>query len=127
MLSMGWTSITGDAINSVTPLVVFAIVFGLSMDYMVLMASRMKEEWHAGRSHRAAISVGMRKTSGLVMSAAVIMIGVFLSFTIAKISIVQELGIGLAIAVALDALIVRPFLLPAILALIGHRVWGMAR
>ncbi|MFZ2562459.1 MMPL family transporter [Corynebacterium variabile] len=124
LLSAGWKLITGDAINSVTPLVIFAIIFGLSMDYMVLMASRMKEERLAGKGHADAIAVGMRKTSGLVVSAAVIMIGVFLSFTIAKISIIQELGIGLAIAVALDALIVRPFLLPAVLALLGDAAWG---
>lgn len=124
LLSAGWRVVTGDAINSVTPLVVFAIIFGLSMDYMVLMASRMKEERVRGHEHRDAIRIGMQKTSRLIISAAVIMIGVFLSFTVAKISIIQELGLGLAIAVALDALVVRPFLLPAVLALMGDRVWG---
>lgn len=124
LLSAGWRITTGAAVNSVTPVVIFAIVFGLSMDYMLLMASRMREEWRAGGGHRSAVAVGLRRTSGLVISAAVIMIGVFLSFTVAEISIVRELGIGLALAVAMDALVVRPFLLPAVLLLIGPRIWG---
>ncbi|MEJ4098913.1 MMPL family transporter [Corynebacterium mastitidis] len=124
LLSFLWRIFTGSPINSVTPLVIFAIVFGLSMDYMVLMAARMKEEWVRGRDHAMAIAVGVQKTSRLVISAAIIMIGVFLSFMVAKISIIQELGLGLAMAVALDALVVRPLLFPAILGIVGERVWG---
>ena len=124
LLSLLWRTTTGESINSVTPIVIFAIVFGLSMDYMVLMASRMKEEFNAGAGHTEAISLGVLKTSPLVISAAIIMIGVFLSFMVAEISIVRELGLGLAMAVAMDALIVRPLLLPAALTLIGPRVWG---
>lgn len=124
LLSFLWRIFTGSPINSVTPLVMFAIVFGLSMDYMVLMAARMKEEWVHGRDHAMAIAIGVQKTSRLVISAAIIMIGVFLSFMVAKISIIQELGLGLALAVALDALVVRPLLFPAILGIVGERVWG---
>ncbi|WP_246858128.1 MULTISPECIES: MMPL family transporter [unclassified Corynebacterium] len=124
MLSGVWRIATGNSINSVTPIVIFAIVFGLSMDYMVLMASRMKEIFTHEATHIQAISEGVNKTSRLVISASVIMIGVFLSFMVAEISIVRELGLGLAIAVSLDALIVRPLLLPAILALLGTKVWG---
>lgn len=127
ILSFGWKQLTGDAINSVTPLVVFAIVFGLSMDYMVLMTSRMKEEFIGSRDHVESIAIGISKTSRLVISAAVIMIGVFLSFTVAEISIIRELGLGLAVAVALDALVVRPLLLPAVLYLVGPRVWGKVK
>lgn len=123
-LAWGWQGATGAPINSVTPLVIFAIIFGLSMDYMVLMVSRMKEERRAGASHERAIKIGLHRTSGLIISAALIMIGVFASFTVAEISIIRELGLGLALAVALDALIVRPFGLPAILTLAGERVWG---
>lgn len=125
MLSFIWRVLTGDSINSVTPIVIFAIVFGLSMDYMVLMASRMKEEFSAGATHVEAIALGVTKTSRLVISAAIIMIGVFLSFMVAEISIVRELGLGLAMAVALDALIVRPLLFPSVLRLIGSSVWGV--
>ncbi|MGV0340927.1 MMPL family transporter [Corynebacterium mastitidis] len=124
LLSFLWRIFTGSPINSVTPLVIFAIVFGLSMDYMILMAARMKEEWVHGRDHAMAIAVGVQKTSRLVVSAAIIMIGVFSSFMVAKISIIQELGLGLAMAVALDALVVRPLLFPAILGIVGERVWG---
>lgn len=124
MLSFIWEVVTGDSINSVTPIVIFAIVFGLSMDYMVLMASRMKEEFIKTAGHRRAIALGITKTSRLVVFAAIIMIGVFFSFLVAEISIVREIGVGLAIAVAADALIIRPLLLPAILALIGPSVWG---
>lgn len=124
MLSLSWRLFTGESVNSVTPIVIFAIVFGLSMDYMVLMASRMKEEFAAGAGHAEAIALGVTKTSRLVISAAIIMIGVFLSFIVAEISIVRELGLGLAMAVAMDALIVRPLLLPAVLKLIGPEVWG---
>ena len=124
LLSFIWKVVTGDSINSVTPIVIFAIVFGLSMDYMVLMASRMKEEFVKTTRHKHAIALGIIKTSRLVISAAIIMIGVFLSFMVAEISIVREIGLGLAIAVALDALIVRPLLLPSVLTLIGPSVWG---
>ncbi|KAB1504403.1 MMPL family transporter [Corynebacterium sp. 320] len=124
LLSLLWRLFTGESINSVTPIVIFAIVFGLSMDYMVLMASRMKEEFSNGADHTRAIALGVTKTSGLVISAAIIMIGVFLSFMVAEISIVRELGLGLAMAVALDALIVRPMLLPSALALMGPKAWG---
>ena len=124
LLSFIWKAVTGDSINSVTPIVIFAIVFGLSMDYMVLMASRMKEEFVKTARHRHAISLGIAKTSRLVIFAAIIMIGVFLSFMVAEISIVREIGLGLAMAVAMDALIVRPLLLPSVLTLIGPSVWG---
>lgn len=124
LLSFIWKAVTGDSINSVTPIVIFAIVFGLSMDYMVLMASRMKEEFVKTTRHRHAISLGIAKTSRLVIFAAIIMIGVFLSFMVAEISIVREIGLGLAMAVAMDALIVRPLLLPSVLTLIGPSVWG---
>ena len=127
LLSGLWRAFTGGSINSVTPIVIFAIVFGLSMDYMVLMASRMKEEFFAGANHTQAIALGVSKTSRLVISAAIIMIGVFLSFMVAEISIVRELGLGLAMAVAMDALIVRPLLLPAVLKLLGSRAWGSPR
>ena len=124
LLSFIWKAVTGDSINSVTPIVIFAIVFGLSMDYMVLMASRMKEEFVKTARHRHAIALGIAKTSRLVIFAAIIMIGVFLSFMVAEIRIVREIGLGLAMAVAMDALIVRPLLLPSILTLIGPSVWG---
>jgi RND superfamily putative drug exporter len=105
----------------------FAVMFGLSMDYMVVMISRMREEYMAGREHRAAILAGLARTAGLVNGAAVIMVAVFLAFLSAHISIVRELGVCLAAAVVLDALVIRRLVMPATLLLIGPRVWGRRR
>jgi putative drug exporter of the RND superfamily len=114
----------GRSINSVTPLLLFAVMFGLSMDYMVIMISRIREARFGGLTHDQAVRHGLRQTAGLVNGAAVIMVAVFLSFLTAKISIVAELGTGLAIAVLLDAVVIRLMVMPATLLLIGHRVWG---
>ncbi len=114
-------------INSVTPLMLFAVMFGLSMDYMVIMISRMRELHTEGAAHREAVLGGLARTAGLVNGAAVIMVAVFVSFTSAQISIVREIGISLAIAVVLDAVVIRRLVMPATLLLIGERVWGRSR
>lgn len=124
LLTLLYQGVLDEEINSVTPLLLFAIMFGLSMDYLVIMISRMRELFVDGASHEEAVSGGVRRTAGLVNGAAVIMIAVFLSFVSAEISIVRQLGLGLAMAVALDALVVRLFLMPAALRLIGPKVWG---
>jgi len=111
-------------INSVTPPMPFAVMFGLSRDYMVIMISRMRELHQEGRTHHEAVIGGLARTAGLVNGAAVIMVAVFASFTSAQISIVRELGISLAVAVVLDALVIRRFVMPAALLLIGPRIWG---
>jgi putative drug exporter of the RND superfamily len=111
-------------INSVTPPMLFAVMFGLSMDYMVIMIARMREFHREGATHCDAVLKGLARTAGLVNGAAVIMVAVFASFTSAQISIVRELGISLAVAVVLDALVIRCFVMPAALLLIGPRVWG---
>ncbi|MFJ2262575.1 MMPL family transporter [Streptomyces sp. NPDC087844] len=115
------------SINSVTPLMLFAVMFGLSMDYMVIMISRMRESYLGGLSHRESVLGGLARTAGLVNGAAAIMVAVFASFTSAEISIVRELGISLAAAVILDALIIRRLVMPATLLLIGDRTWGRHR
>lgn len=115
------------SINSVTPLMLFAVMFGLSMDYMVIMISRMREMYLGGLSHREAVLGGLARTAGLVNGAAAIMAAVFLSFTSAQISIVRELGISLAVAVVLDAVVVRRLMMPSALLLIGDRLWGRSR
>jgi RND superfamily putative drug exporter len=113
-------------INSVTPPMLFAVMFGLSMDYMVIMISRMREMYLTGASHREAVLGGLARTAGLVNGAAAIMVAVFVSFTSARISIVRELGISLAVAVILDAVVVRRLIMPNALLLLGKRVWGRA-
>ncbi|MFL6140742.1 MAG: MMPL family transporter [Labedaea sp.] len=114
----------GQRIDPTTPVLLFAIMFGLSMDYMVIMIARMRERYLEHRDHRDAVLEGMRRTAGLVNGAALIMVAVFLSFLAAKISVVQQLGLGLAIAVILDAVVVRLLVMPAALYLLGARVWG---
>ncbi len=129
--SLGFLAlVSGDSdhsINSVTPLMLFAVMFGLSMDYMVIMISRMREMYLGGVSHREAVLGGLARTAGLVNGAAAIMAAVFLSFTSAQISIVRELGISLAVAVVLDAVVVRRLIMPSALLLIGDRIWGSSR
>lgn len=120
-------SAEGGTINSVTPLMLFAVMFGLSMDYMVIMISRMKELYADGLSHREAVMSGLARTAPLINGAAVIMIAVFVSFTSAQISIVRELGIVLAAAVILDAVVIRRLVMPATLLIVGDRVWGRGR
>ncbi|MHB9864608.1 MMPL family transporter [Streptomyces sp. YIM S03343] len=115
------------SINSVTPLMLFAVMFGLSMDYMVIMIGRMREMYFGGLTHRESVLGGLARTAGLVNGAAAIMIAVFASFTSAQISIVRELGISLAVAVVLDALVIRRLVMPAALLLIGDRTWGRPR
>lgn len=115
------------SINSVTPLMLFAVMFGLSMDYMVIMISRMREFYLTGDSHRMAVLGGLSRTAGLVNGAAAIMVAVFASFTTAQISIVRELGISLAVAVVLDAVVVRRLVMPSALLLLGDRIWGKHR
>ncbi|WP_326691123.1 MULTISPECIES: MMPL family transporter [unclassified Streptomyces] len=114
----------GQRIDSTTPVLLFAIMFGLSMDYMVIMIARMRERYLLVPDHRSAVTEGMRNTAGLVNGAAVIMVAVFVSFLAAKISVVQQLGLGLALAVVLDALVIRLLVMPAALNLLGPRVWG---
>lgn len=111
-------------LNSVTPILLFAVVFGLSMDYVVIIIGRILEEFRAGMAYQDAVLLGSTTTRSAVNSAAIVMIITFLSFTTGQISIVRELGFGLAIAVAIDAFVVRSMLLPAILLVIRQRVAG---
>jgi RND superfamily putative drug exporter len=111
-------------INSVTPLLLFAIMFGISMDYMVIMISRMRENFLEEQDHDHAVTAGIKNTASQVNGAALIMVAVFVSFGSAKISVVQQLGLGLATAVILDALVIRLLVMPAALRILGPRVWG---
>lgn len=111
-------------LNSVTPVLLFAVMFGLSMDYMVIIISRIVEAFGAGKPFADAVTLGVRGTRSMINSAAIIMVAVFASFSSAQISIVREIGIGLAIAVILDALVVRMFIMPAVLRVLGPRVLG---
>jgi putative drug exporter of the RND superfamily len=110
-------------IESFIPVMLFAIVFGLSMDYEVFLVSRMHERWMHTRENSRAVAEGLALTGRVVTAAAAIMVCVFLSFMLGEDRVIKEFGLSLASAVFLDALVVRCLLLPAVLHLIGERTW----
>jgi putative drug exporter of the RND superfamily len=112
-------------IESFIPVLLFAIVFGLSMDYEVFLISRMHERWTRTHEHSHAVAEGLSLTGRVVTAAAAIMVCVFLSFTLLEGRVIKEFGFSLASAVFLDALVVRCLLLPAVLHLVGERTWGL--
>jgi RND superfamily putative drug exporter len=107
------------------PVLMFAVVFGLSMDYEVFLISRVREEWVRQRNASAAVADGIAFTGRVITAAAAIMICVFLSFMLGNERTIKEFGFGLAAAVFLDAIIVRCMLLPAVLELLGERTWWL--
>ncbi len=121
----GWPLGGHDYVDAIGAAGIFGIVFGLSVDYAVFLLARMREAYEETGDHRAAISFGLEKTARVITGAAAIMMAVFLTFAAAKISTVSQLGVGLAVAVALDATVVRILLLPALMLLIGERVWWL--
>ena len=112
-----------DRIDSFIPLVLFTILFGLSMDYHVFLLSRIKEQFDATGDNEQSVAAGLRKTGKLISGAALIMVGVFGGFAAADLTGMQQFGFGLAVAVLLDATIVRTVLVPASMALLGERNW----
>jgi RND superfamily putative drug exporter len=114
-------------VDAVGAVMIFGIVFGLSIDYAVFLLSRMREHYDQEGDHAAAIKFGLDKTAGVITGAAAIMMAVFIAFAGAPIATVSQLGIGLTIAVILDATVVRIVLLPALMLLIGKRVWWLPR
>lgn len=111
------------ALISWIPLFTFAVLFGLSMDYHVFVVSRIREAAANGLSTREAVRSGVLRSAGTVTSAALIMVSVFAIFAALHMTEMKQLGVGLAAAVLVDALVVRTVLLPAAIALLGERVW----
>lgn len=118
---------TTSPIPAYVPMMVFAIVFGLSMDYEVFLLSRIHESWIAtGEAHRS-VAIGIGSTARVITTAAGIMVVVFSSFVINDQAAVKMLAIGMAVAVLIDASIVRMILVPAIMAVLGAHAWWMPR
>ena len=117
---------SGHIINWL-PLFMFVILFGLSMDYTVLVLERIREARVAGIAPRRAAAMGVTATAGTVTSAAIVMVAVFAIFATLGIINFQELGVGLAVAVLLDATVVRGVALPALVAALGERGWPVRR
>jgi RND superfamily putative drug exporter len=105
------------------PLLSFAVLFGLSMDYEVFLLGRIKEEWERSGDNRLAVGRGLERTAGVISSAAAIMVVVFAAFTFARLREVKELGFSLAAAVFLDATLVRLILAPAAMQMLGRWNW----
>jgi putative drug exporter of the RND superfamily len=120
----GVVGVTRSPIESFIPVIVFAIVFGLSMDYEVFLVSRIHEEWSHGASHSDAVRRGLSRTSRVVTAAAAVMVVVFSSFAASNNHLLKLLGLSLAFAVFLDAVVIRSILLPAVFELFGQRTWA---
>jgi RND superfamily putative drug exporter len=105
------------------PLFLFVILFGLSMDYHVFVLSRVREAVDRGMSNDDAVAHGIKSTAGVVTSAALVMVAVFGSFALASDQLAKQIGVGLAVAILIDATIIRAVLLPATMKLLGERNW----
>ncbi len=121
----GLIGVSDGPIESFIPVMLFAIVFGLSMDYEVFLVSRIHERWAHTRDNPRAVAEGLALTGRVVTAAAAIMVCVFLSFMLGEDRVIKEFGLSLASAVLLDALVIRCLLLPAVLHLIGRRTWSI--
>jgi RND superfamily putative drug exporter len=118
---------TPQSIDPSVPVILFSIVFGLSMDYEVLLVSRIHEEYVRTGNNTLAVASGLEKTARLITGAAAIMVTVFLAFGLAEVVIIKAIGIGLAVAVAIDATLVRALVVPAVMRLLGDWNWWAPR
>jgi RND superfamily putative drug exporter len=114
-------------INAITPPLLLAIVFGLSMDYEVFLLSRIRERYIATGDNRRAVSEGLQASAKVITSAAVIMVVVFGTFALTGIAQIKEIGVGLAVAIAVDATLVRLVLVPATMELMGKWNWWLPK
>jgi RND superfamily putative drug exporter len=114
-------------IDAVGATLIFGLVFGLSIDYAVFLLSRMREHYDTHGDNAAAVNFGLERTAGVITGAAAIMMAVFIVFAGAPIATVSQLGVGLTVAVILDATVVRIVLLPALMLLLGDRVWWLPK
>ena len=105
------------------PIIMFSVIFGLSMDYEVLLLSRIQEAWRRTGDNRRSVAEGLAKTAGVITGAALIMVTVFAAFALADVLTIKAIGVGMAIAVAVDATIIRVLLVPATMRLLGRWNW----
>jgi RND superfamily putative drug exporter len=121
------TGLAPGPIETFAPMMFFAIVFGLSMDYEVFLLSRVKEEWHRTGDSHLSVANGLATTARVITAAAAIMVFVFGSFMLENDRTFKLFGVGLASAILLDATIVRMLLVPATMELLGDRNWWLPR
>jgi RND superfamily putative drug exporter len=125
----GWLSglfgVQPGPIDAFIPVLAFAIVFGLSMDYEVFLVSRVHEEWLERRDASGAVTEGLARTGRVITAAAAVMVAVFAAFAISGNRVLEMFGLGMATAVFLDAIVIRMALLPAVLELLGRTTWAL--
>jgi RND superfamily putative drug exporter len=107
------------------PIFLFAMLFGLSMDYEVFLVTRMREAWDETHDNVRAVGLGLERTGRIVSAAAIIMVAAFSGFVAGRIVGLQEFGLGLAVAILVDATIVRVLLVPSLMALFGRWNWWL--
>ena len=117
--------ISFDQIEGWIPVFVFAMVFGLSMDYEVFLVSRMREEWDETHDNVRAVSLGLAKTGRIVTAAGLIMFAAFMGFVAGSIVGLQQFGFGLAVAILIDVTIIRALLVPSAMKLFGRWNWWL--
>jgi RND superfamily putative drug exporter len=114
---------TPQSLDPAVPVILFCIVFGLSMDYEVLLLSRIQEEYQRTGDNTHSVAEGLERSGRLITAAALIMVAVFTGFALADVVIIKSVGVGMAIAVALDATLVRALIVPATMRLLGRANW----
>lgn len=125
--SIGFQFQQTEAIEAWLPLFLFSVLFGLSMDYHVFLLSRIREEYDKTHDNTEAVAYGLRTTAGIITGAALIMVAVFIGFAAGRLGPLQQMGFGLAVAVFMDATIVRTLLVPAGMRLLGDLNWYLPR
>src|SRR5437868_1962914 len=123
----GLIGVQPGPIDAFIPVMVFAIVFGLSMDYEVFLVSRIHEEWQHRGDASAAVREGLANTGRVITAAAAVMVAVFASFAAGDVRVLKLFGVAMATAVFLDAIVIRSILMPAVLELFGSRTWAFPR
>jgi RND superfamily putative drug exporter len=113
------------AIGVITPAILFVVLFSLSTDYEVFLLSRVKEYYNETHDNEESVARGLQHTGGIITAAGLILIGVFASFATAGIITMKEIGLGLAIGILIDTVIVRSVLVPATMCLAGNANWAM--
>ncbi len=123
----GLFGIQPGPVEAFVPVMLFALIFGLSMDYEVFLVSRIREEWVRTGDPTEAVRKGLASTGGVITAAATIMISVFAAFILNDARLLQQFGIGMAVAIFIDAFIIRCLLVPAIMRLMGRAAWWMPK
>jgi RND superfamily putative drug exporter len=115
------------AVDATLPVIMFCTIFGVSMDYEVFLLTRMREAWLETHDNQRAVAFGLAKTGRIITSAALIIVIVAGSFAFTSILITKAIGVGLAVAIALDATVIRILLVPATMRILGRVNWWMPK